>query len=116
MQWTKLVTEWFSKESDIFKKLIKKILRRKEENNKHMSGVLKVINVLWINILIIFIYQVQRMLSEYTKNIRRMEERVRESEQQAGEASKQVAMQSIRARQMASERESLLAELARSQR
>lgn len=56
------------------------------------------------------------MLSEYTKNIRRMEERVRESEQQAGEASKQVAMQSIRARQMASERESLLAELARSQR
>lgn len=46
MQWTKLVTEWFSKESDIFKKLIKKILRRKEENNKHMSGVLKVINVL----------------------------------------------------------------------
>ncbi|BFZ15114.1 hypothetical protein BsWGS_18152 [Bradybaena similaris] len=58
---------------------------------------------------------VQRMLSEYTKNIRRMEERVRESEQQAGEASKQVAMQSMRARQMASERESLLAELARSQ-
>ncbi|CAG5122516.1 unnamed protein product [Candidula unifasciata] len=58
---------------------------------------------------------VQRMLSEYTKNIRRMEERVRESEQQAAEASKQVAMQSIRARQMASDRESLLAELARSQ-
>uniref|UniRef100_A0A0B6ZX62 Sodium channel and clathrin linker 1 n=2 Tax=Arion vulgaris TaxID=1028688 RepID=A0A0B6ZX62_9EUPU len=57
----------------------------------------------------------QRMLSEYTKNIRRMEERVRESQQQAGEANKQVAIQSIRARQMTADRESLLAELTRSQ-
>lgn len=56
------------------------------------------------------------MLSEYTRNIQRMEERVREAEKQAGEANKQVTVQNIRARHMATERENLLVELARSQR
>lgn len=45
-----------------------------------------------------------------------MEERVREAELQAGDANKQLARQSVRERQGAVERESLLAELTRSQR
>lgn len=64
----------------------------------------------------ISIVQVERMVAEYTKNIRRMEERVREAENQAGEASKKLSRQSLRERQMANERETLLGELARSQR
>ncbi|GFN83959.1 sodium channel and clathrin linker 1 [Plakobranchus ocellatus] len=59
--------------------------------------------------------EVEKMLSDYTKNIQRMEERVREAELQAGDASKQLMRRSIRERQMVSERDSLLAELARSQ-
>ncbi|XP_059147436.1 sodium channel and clathrin linker 1-like [Physella acuta] len=60
--------------------------------------------------------EVERLLSDYTRNIRRMEERVREAELQAGEAHQQLARQSIRERQGAAEKESLLAELTRSQR
>ncbi|GFS05392.1 sodium channel and clathrin linker 1 [Elysia marginata] len=59
--------------------------------------------------------EVEKLLSDYTKNIRHMEERVREEELQAGEASKQLVRRSIRERQMASERDSLVAELTRSQ-
>lgn len=60
--------------------------------------------------------EVERLLSDYTKNIRRMEERVREAELQAGEASKQLVRRGIRERQMVLERDSLMDELARSQR
>jgi len=60
--------------------------------------------------------EVERMLTEYTRNIRRMEERVREAETQAGDAANQVARQSMRERQREMEREGLMAELQRSQR
>ena len=64
----------------------------------------------------VWLSQVERLLKEYTKNIRRMEERVREAEIQAGDAATQVARSGMRERQMVAEREGLLVELARSNR
>lgn len=56
------------------------------------------------------------MITDYAKNIRRMEERVRDSESRASEASKQLARHSMRERKMQNERKSLLLELNTSTR
>ncbi|KAK3100104.1 hypothetical protein FSP39_014826 [Pinctada imbricata] len=58
--------------------------------------------------------EAERMITDYAKNIRRIEERMRDSENRAAEASKQLARHSIRERQMANERRSLMQELQRS--
>ncbi|XP_061164294.1 sodium channel and clathrin linker 1-like [Saccostrea echinata] len=58
--------------------------------------------------------EAERMITDYAKNIYRIEERMRDSENRAAEASKQLARQSVRERQMASEKRSLMQELQRS--
>ncbi|RUS87685.1 hypothetical protein EGW08_004526 [Elysia chlorotica] len=58
--------------------------------------------------------EVEKLLSDYTQNIRRMEERVREAELQAGEASKQLMRRSLREKHMMLDKDSLMAELTRS--
>lgn len=58
--------------------------------------------------------EAERMITDYAKNIYRIEERMRDSEARAAEASKQLARQSVRERQMANEKRSLMQELQRS--
>ncbi|XP_048773873.2 sodium channel and clathrin linker 1-like [Ostrea edulis] len=58
--------------------------------------------------------EAERMITDYAKNIYRIEERMRESEARAAETSKQLARQSVRERQMANEKRSLMQELQRS--
>ncbi|XP_078324441.1 sodium channel and clathrin linker 1-like [Crassostrea virginica] len=58
--------------------------------------------------------EAERMITDYAKNIYRIEERMRDSESRAAEASKQLARQSVRERQMANEKRSLMQELQRS--
>ncbi|XP_062577516.1 sodium channel and clathrin linker 1-like [Saccostrea cucullata] len=58
--------------------------------------------------------EAERMITDYAKNIYRIEERMRDSENRAAEVSKQLARQSVRERQMASEKRSLMQELQRS--
>ncbi|XP_033743237.1 sodium channel and clathrin linker 1-like isoform X1 [Pecten maximus] len=58
--------------------------------------------------------EAEKMITDYARNIYRMEERVRESETRASEATKQLSRQSVRQRQIQSERRSLMNELQRS--
>ncbi|KAK7469486.1 hypothetical protein BaRGS_00036507 [Batillaria attramentaria] len=58
----------------------------------------------------------ERIMSEYTRNIRRMEQRVQKAENRASDAAKQMSRHHTKERQLASERQSLLNELSRSQR
>ncbi|WAQ98644.1 SCLT1-like protein [Mya arenaria] len=59
--------------------------------------------------------QAEKMIQEYTRGIQRMEQRMRDSENRAADASKQLSRHLIRGKQMESERRSLSAELKRSQ-
>ncbi|KAJ8297995.1 hypothetical protein KUTeg_024526 [Tegillarca granosa] len=58
--------------------------------------------------------EAERLISDYGRNIRRLEERMRESENRAADAAKQLARQSARERQIKSENRSLIQELQRS--
>lgn len=59
---------------------------------------------------------VERIMSEYTRNIRRMELRVQKAENRASDAAKQMSRHHTKERQLASERQTLMNELSRSQK